>query len=194
MPALTPTDFTGKVTFLGHVSDRNIALASIPQSKMALSFAGNLLEVHSGLTRPSCSRMLGQYPRDTEIRNTRQLCIMSVEELEGIAAEMGMDLFEPTWAGASIVVEGIPNFTLIPPSSRLQFSSGATLCVDMANRPCVLPAAEIDKDQPNAGKRFKPAAKNRRGVTAWVEREGIIEIGSKVRLHVPEQPVWPHFP
>lgn len=194
MPALIPTDFIGRVTFLGHVLDRDAALASAPQSEMLLTFAGNPLEAHSGLTRPSCSRVLSQYPRGTEIRNTRQLCVMSTEELAQIAAEMGLEMFDPKWAGASIVIEGIPDFTLIPPASRIQFSNGATLTVDMENRPCVLPAPEIEKSYPGFGKLFKPAAKRKRGVTAWVEREGLVTIGDDACLHIPEQPHWPHFP
>ncbi len=194
MPALISTNFIGRITFLGHVKKRDAALASTPQSEMSLTFAGNSLEAHSGLTRPSCSRVLSQYPRGTEIRNTRQLCVMSAEELEQIAAEMGLETFDPKWAGASIVIEGIPDFTLIPPASRIQFSSGATITVDVENRPCVLPAPEIEKEQPGFGKLFKPAAKRKRGVTAWVEREGPIKTGDEARLHIPEQPHWPHFP
>lgn len=194
MPALIPIDFFGKVTYLGHIPDRDVGLASVPQSEMALTFAGNPAEAHSGLTRPSCSRVLSQYPRGTKIRNTRQICVMSAEELALIADEMGLEEFDPAWAGASIVIEGIPDFTLIPPSSRIQFSNGATLTVDLENRPCVLPAPEIEKYHPGFGKLFKPAAKRRRGVTAWVEREGNIKLGDELRLHIPEQPPWPHFP
>lgn len=194
MPALIPTDFVGRVTFLGHVTDRDTGVASAPNSEMSLTFAGNPREAHGGLTRPSCSRVLSQYPRGTEIRNTRQLCVMSAEELMQIADEMGLERFDPRWVGASIVIGGIPDFTLIPPSSRIQFSSGTTLTVDMENRPCILPAPEIEKDHPGFGKLFKPAAKGKRGVTAWVEREGPISIGDEARLHIPDQPSWPHFP
>ena len=40
------------------------------------------------------------------------------------------------------------------------------------------------------GKTFKPAAKDRRGVTAWIEREGLFKIGDSLRLHVPAQRAW----
>jgi hypothetical protein len=30
-------------------------------------------------------------------------------------------------------------------------------------------------------------------VTAWVEREGVIALGATLRLHIPDQPVWPHL-
>lgn len=193
MPALIPTDFTAKVTYLGAVTDRDAALESSEQAEIAAKFSGFDAEAHSGLTRSSDSRVLSQYERGTEIRNTRQFSIVSAEELGLIATEMGLEVFDPRWVGASIVVEGIPDFTLIPPSSRLQFESGATLTVDLENRPCLLPAPVIENARPGFGKAFKPAAKNRRGVTAWVEREGLIRKGDSLRLHIPDQPPWPQL-
>ena len=63
----------------------------------------------------------------------------------------------------------------------------------MENRPCNFPAREIEKDEPGHGKAFKAAAKGRRGVTAWVEREGRLSIGDTLRLHVPDQRPWAHL-
>ncbi len=194
MPALKPTKITGTVTFLGHVADRQAQLASTPLTRIDANFAGYAAESHGGLTRPSDSRVLSQYPRNTEIRNTRQFSILSEEELALIAKEMGVKTFDPQWLGASMVISGIPDFTHIPPSSRLQFSSGATLTVDMENRPCVLPGPVIERAHPGLGKLFKPAALGRRGVTAWVEREGVISHGDQVSLHVPDQRPWNHVP
>ncbi|MEC9198724.1 MAG: MOSC domain-containing protein [Pseudomonadota bacterium] len=193
MPALKPTAFTAKITWLGHVPDREAALASQPLEEMTLDFGGVATEAHAGVTRPSCSRVISQHPRDTTIANVRQLTIMSAEEQAQIAEEMGVDSFNPAWAGVSIVIEGIPDFTRVPPSSRLQSEDGTTIVIDMENRPCHLPAREIEKDAEGAGGKFKAAAKHRRGVTAWVERPGTLRIGDTVRLHIPDQPVWPHL-
>lgn len=193
MPALKPTDFTARILWLGRVTDQETDLRSEPLRQAHLAFAGIEGEFHGGLTRASCSRMLAQYPRDTEIRNVRQLTILSREELDLIAAEMGLEEIDPVWLGASMVVEGIPDFTRVPPSSRLQAPSGACVTVDMENRPCIFPGREIDKDHPKLGPKFKPAAANRRGVTAWVEREGPVAVGDSLRLHVPDQPVWAHL-
>lgn len=115
---------------------------------------------------------------------------MSAEELAEIAADCGLKSLDPALAGASMVVQGIPDFTHLPPSSRLQFADGATIVVDMENRPCHLPAKVINADHPGAGDRFKAAAKGKRGVTAWVEREGSVQVGDSVRLHVPDQRAW----
>ncbi|MEH6361834.1 MAG: MOSC domain-containing protein [Amylibacter sp.] len=193
MPALLPTEFVGRIVFLGRVPDRDASLRSEPLQEVEATFAGVDGEDHGGLTRPSCSRVRSQYPLDTEIRNVRQFSVVSAEELAAIAAEIGVAQFDPTWIGASLVIEGIPDFTHVPPSSRLQTQDGTTLVVDMENRPCVLPAPVINEDAPGSGKAFKPAAKGRRGVTAWVEREGPLRVGDELRLHIPDQPVWSHL-
>ena len=190
MPALEPTDHYATVIWLGRVADRAAKLSSDPADALDLTFAGVTGEAHSGLTRPSCSRVLSQYPRDTEIRNTRQLSIVSAEELAAIAAEMGLDRLSPDLVGASVVVEGIADFTHVPPSSRLQSDSGVTVTVDMENRSCNLPGREIESVHAGFGAAFKRAAAGRRGVTAWVEREGRLSIGDRLRLHVPSQRGW----
>lgn len=193
MPALKPTDFTARITWLGRVADRESSLMAEPLEEMELSFAGLAGEAHGGLTRPSCPRVVAQHPRGTEIRNTRQLSLLSAEELAGIAAEMGVERLDPAWLGASVVVEGIPDFTHLPPSSRLQGPDGVTLVIDMENRPCNLPARVIEQHLPGTGRGFKAAAKGRRGVTAWVERPGVLRPGDVLRLHIPDQPAWAHI-
>ena len=193
MPALLPTSFKGRIVWLGVNTNRKDTLRNTSVQEMELTLAGCPGESRAGLTRPSCGRVQSQYPRGTEIRNTRQLAIVSAEELAIVANNMGIDAIDPAWISTSMVVEGIPDFTMIPPASRLQSTSGATLTVDMENRPCVLPAPVIDAHFPGKGKLFKPAAKNLRGVTAWVERAGILRVGDEIILHIPDQPVWPHL-
>ncbi|WP_204113382.1 MOSC domain-containing protein [Shimia biformata] len=190
MPALIPTDYYAEITWIGRVADSASSLKAAPLSHATLQFGGIAGECHGGLTRLSCSRVTSQHPKGTEIANVRQLSIVSQEDLDAIAAEIGLDALHPSYVGASLVLSGIPDFTHIPPSSRLQADSGATLVVDMENRPCIFPGRVIEADFPGAGKKFKPAATNRRGVTAWVERPGEIQVGGRMRLHVPDQPVW----
>jgi hypothetical protein len=193
MPALIPTDFTATITWIGRVTDRAATLRSAPMAEVLASFAGVEGEEHAGLTRPSCSRVSAQHPRGTTIRNVRQFSVVSAEDLAAVAAKMGVPAVEPAWIGASLVIEGIPDFTHVPPSSRLQGPDGVTLVVDMENRPCHLPTKVIDEDAPGHGKAFRAAAAGRRGVTAWVEREGWLRLGEVLRLHIPDQPVWPHL-
>jgi len=192
MPALKPTDFTATITWLGVVPKLAKGIRAEPREELFASYAGFEEDVHAGLTRPSCVRMTETYPKGTEIRNVRQLSILSAEEVALIAADMGLDTLDPVHLGASMIVQGIPDFTHIPPNARLQAPSGATITIDMENRPCVLPGREIEQDSPGHGPKFKAAAKNRRGVTAWIEREGNVKIGDRLRLFIPDQPVWTH--
>ena len=192
MSVLKPTAYLGEIIWLGRVAIAG-ELASQPETSVFASFEGVEGELHGGLTRPSCSRVLPQYPRNTTIRNTRQFSVLSAEELEATAAAMGLDVLEPHLLGASLVLRGIPDFSHIPPGSRLQASSGATLVVDLENRPCTLPARGIEQAHPGHGAQFKPSAKGRRGIVAWVEREGTLALGDRMRLHVPDQPVWAHL-
>lgn len=192
MPPLMPTTHSARVTWLGYqpVPVERLVITSVPVEVMPLGFAGFEGEVHAGLTRPSCSRVLKQHPRDTEIRNTRQLSVVSAEEMAEVARDMGLERMDYAWVGASLVLEGIPDLTHLPPSSRLQGPDGVTLVVDMENLPCQEPAVTIEKARPGQGKGFKRAAEGKRGVTAWVEREGILRLGDVVRLHVPVQRAW----
>ena len=187
MPALINSGVSGKIVWLGALANRSVALRSLKTDQIEATYAGLAGDDHGGLTRPSCSRVVTQYPKGTDIRNVRQLCIVSAEEMAAVAAEMGVEAFDPEWCGANMVVEGIPDFTHVPPSSRLQTQNGTTLTIDMENQPCHLPAPVIDEDAPGHGRAFKAAAKDRRGVTAWVEREGVLAVGDTVSLHIPGQ-------
>lgn len=193
MPALKPTDFVADVVWLGHVVDRSMALTSSALDRVDVGFEGIASDCHSGLTRPSCSRVRSLHPRGTEIRNSRQISVVSREELDATARAMGLEALDPALVGASLVVAGIPDFTLIPPSSRLQGPSGVTFIVDMENRPCHLPAKEIERKHKGYGPRYKSAAQGRRGVTLSVERSGSLSLGDQLRLHIPDQPAWPHI-
>jgi hypothetical protein len=190
MPALKPTAFYGTITWLGRVVNREAALESVSVAELRVGFDGPEGEAHGGLTRPSCSRVLGLYKRGTEIRNTRQFSVLSAEELAEIAARMGLEALDPALIGASMVISGIPDFSRLPPSSRLQAEGGATLVVDMENRPCTLPARPIETRHEGYGSAFKPAAAGRRGITAWVEAEGLLRVGAQMRLHIPDQRAW----
>lgn len=190
MSVLLPTRFVGQITWLGRVLAKPAVLASQPETTLFARFDGVEGEVHAGLTRPSCSRVSAQYKVGTPIANTRQFSVLSEEELALIAQNMGLASLDPGLLGASMVVRGIPDLSHVPPGSRLQGASGATLVVDLENRPCNLPAKGIDKVHSGYGTAFKLAATGKRGITAWVEAEGQFALGDKIRLHIPNQPSW----
>lgn len=192
MAILTPTGITGRVVFLGVVRDRAASLRSDPVQTLELRFDGIEGNSHAGLTRPSCSRVKAQHPRrGTPIRNTRQVSLVSAEELAATAAALGLDALPPEWVGANLVLEGVPDLTRIPPAARLVFAGGAVLTVDVENAPCQFPAREIEAERPGQGKGYVAAARGRRGLTAWVEREGALSLGEAVRVDVPPQRPWP---
>ena len=171
-----------------------MTLCSEPLDEVEAGWEGFAGECHDGLTRPSCSRVLKQYPtRETEIRNTRQISILSEEELTGIAPSLGIPRLAPEWVGANMVVAGLSDFTTIPPASRLIFEGGVTLTVDVENGPCRFPAEVIESHRPGRGLAFAKAARGRRGVVAWVERPGRIRLGEQARLHVPPQRLYAHL-
>ena len=89
MPALIPTEFSAEVTWLGLVPDRQSDLCAVPQTELMMWFSGPEGDSHSGLTRPSCSRVTSLHLRGTEIRNVRQLSIVAAEDLQEIAAKIG---------------------------------------------------------------------------------------------------------
>ena len=190
MPTLRKTEFTGEVVWLGHVPAETGTIRSGAADQIDLRFEGQAGARHEGVNRVSCIRVRDLYTEGTEIRNVRQLTILSAEQLDTIAAEMDLETLDPGLLGATLVLRGIPDFTHIPPASRLQASSGLTLTVDMENLPCLYPAREIEMEQPGHGAAFKPAAANRRGVTAWVERPGTLTLGDSLTLFVPDQRAW----
>ncbi len=191
MPALKPTDYTAEIIWLGSVmdDDRDALMAPV-RDALDLTFAGIEGAFHAGLTRPSCSRVKSQYAKGTPIKNERQLSILSQEDLDAIAAEMGIDAIDPARLGATMVIKGIPDFTHVPPSSRLIAPSGASVTIDMENRPCLFPSKSLELEHPGKGKGFKPAAENRRGVCAWVAAQGRVAVGDTLTLHIPDQRAW----
>ena len=193
MPELIPTDHYAKIVWMGKVPQDRPDIRSQAVQDAFASYAGFEGDYHAGLTRKSCVRVKSQHPEGTEIRNVRQFSIVSAEELAAIAAVIGLETLDPVLLGASIVVEGIDDFTHVPPNARLQAANGTTIVVDMQNGPCNFPASEIEKNAPGHGKGFKAAAKDRRGVCAWVEREGQLKVGDTLRLHIPGQRVWRHL-
>jgi MOSC domain-containing protein YiiM len=177
-----------EVILVNATPDEDLSSSRIPSVRA--SYEGLEGESHSGLVRSSCVRVRHQYTQGTEIRNTRQISIVSTEELAVIADTMGIDELKPEWLGGNLMVSGIPDFSQIPPSTRMIFDGGASLVVDLENSPCKYPGEIIERHHPGFGKLFAKAAVGRRGVTAWVEREGHINNGDSIRLYIPPQRIY----
>lgn len=189
---LTKLSFEGKVDQLLANPDRGSGLEKGAVSKAHFHFSGMEGDCHGGLTRASDSRMLKQYKRGTEVRNSRQVSILSREELAEVAARMAIPAVKPEWVGANMLVSGIPDLTLLPPGSRLQFPSGAMLVVDAENHPCRYPAEIIARHHPDPAVGFVKAAMHKRGVVGWVEAEGPIRSGDRITVWIPPQRLYAH--
>lgn len=189
---LSKATFTGTVVHLLTNPDRATGLEKQRCDRLMLRFDGIEGDCHGGLTRESDSRMLKQFKRGTVVKNARQVSILSLGELAQIASRMAIPEVVPEWVGANLVTSGIPQLTLLPPSSRLQFPSGATIVVDIENLPCRYPAAVIQKHRPEQAMGFVKAAAARRGVVGWVEAEGEIRTGDDIVVWLPPQRAYAH--
>jgi hypothetical protein len=189
---LSKAPFIGRVRNLLLGGDRDAGLEKAEVPRLELLFSGIKGDMHAGLTRKSDVRTIKQYARDTDIRNVRQLTILSEEELAEIAGLMGIPEIKAEWLGANVVTSGIPDLTLLTPSTRLQFPSGATVVVDMENLPCRQVADVVAEHHPEPKAGLVASAMHKRGVTAWVEREGIINGGDNTIVWLPPQRLYAH--
>ena len=149
------------------------AVASTPRPELILTYEGP-----SGPREP-------WYPRGTPMRNERQISIVGAEELAEIATTLGIPHLDPAWIGANLVLSGLPNLTRLAPRTLLLFPSGATIRIDGDNDPCrksgAAIATQVD-NRPDLQFAFVKAAKDKRGLVGWVEREGAIRPGDEVKV------------
>jgi hypothetical protein len=182
----------GRVEQLLSRNSRDDGFEKQQRQSLSLLLSGPQGDCHTGLTRLSDSRTLQTYKRDTIIRNVRQITMLSVEEMADIAQAMGLPDVKATWLGGNLVTSGIPDLTLLPPSTRVQFPSGATLVVDTENLPCRQVSSVIERIHPEKGGMFVKAATHKRGLTAWVECEGDVSVGDEIKIFIPPQRIYSH--
>ncbi len=192
MSVVTKLKFTGRVEQLLSTVNRDDGFEKQTRDRLNLLLSGPEGDCHTGETRLSDSRTLQTYKRNTVIRNVRQITLISAEEMAEVAAAMELPEMNASWLGANIVTSGIPDLTLLPPSSRMQFPSGATLVIDTENLPCRQVANVIAKSYPEKGPKFVKAATHKRGLTAWVEREGEVFVGDDIKIFIPPQRIYSH--
>ncbi|WAJ26560.1 MOSC domain-containing protein [Antarcticirhabdus aurantiaca] len=167
-----------------------------PVAALDLGFSGIQGDRHGGETRRSGGRE-PWYPRGTEIRNERQLSLLSVEELADVAQALGLDDLPAAWIGGNLLLSGIARLTWLPPRTRLVFAGGAVLRIDGDNAPCRASGRAIARhvtDRPSLEFDFVKAARHRRGLVAWVEKPGRIEAGEGVEARLPEQWIYASEP
>ncbi|MER8371969.1 MOSC domain-containing protein [Mesorhizobium sp. M1406] len=165
-----------------------------PVDELRLGFDGIAGDFHAGQTRRSGGRE-PWYPRGTEMRNERQLSIVAADELAVVAERMGLAEIKPEWIGANLVIEGVPNLSMLPSGTLLFFKGGVTIKVDAQNGPCRIAGRSIAENTGMADIEagallFPKMAKRLRGVVAWVEKPGTISVGEEISVRVPEQWIY----
>lgn len=193
MSVVTKLKIMGRVEQLLSMGNRDDGFEKQNRSTLNLLLSGPEDDCHAGLTRFSDSRTLQTYKRNTVIRNVRQMTLISAEEMEEVASALELPEMKASWLGANLVTSGIPDLTLLPPSSRLQFPSGATVVIDTENLPCRQVADLISKTYPEKGPKFVKAATHKRGLTAWVECEGEVSVGDAIKVFIPTQRIYSHI-
>ncbi|WP_279481614.1 MOSC domain-containing protein [Aureimonas sp. SK2] len=156
------------------------------------SFDGLAGDRHGGPTRRTGGRE-PWYPRRTEIRNERQISIVSRAELAAIAQGLAIERLEPEWIGANMTLAGVDRLSWLPPRTLLFFSGGATIKVDGDNAPCRASGRAVARrldDRPEVERAFVREGRHRRGLVAWVEKPGRVALGERVDIRLPEQWIY----
>ena len=134
-----PAHLTGRaVRVLVCTEKKTFVTRELPEVKV--SFEGIEGDRHAGLTWPADVRT-PWFPKGTPIRNTRQLSLVSSEELAQVAEALGIPKVLAAWLGASLEVAGVPQLTLLPPGTRLFFPEDAVLAVEGENEALHRPGA-----------------------------------------------------
>lgn len=151
-------------------------------AEVVVEWDGFVGDKHFGPTKPAGSSQK-PYPKGTEVRNTRQVSIVSSEELVEIADGLGVPEVKPDWVGANMLISGIVNFSKLQPGTRLHFADGVGLVIEGENMPCTTAGSTVQEHYPeieNLVSAFPKKALGKRGVVAWVERPGLIRKGDRV--------------
>jgi hypothetical protein len=160
-----------------------------PVSSVLLTLDGIEGDAHAGRTQNTGAREPA-FRRGTLVANTRQLSLVSVEELRDIASRLDIARIDPAWVAANIATEGAGPITQLPPGTLLRASSGATIYIAELNSPCRAAARLIAQHVACAGDAsFVRHAKGRRGVVGFVYVPGTLQIGDElVVLQAKTQP------
>ncbi|AVX03938.1 putative metal-sulfur cluster biosynthesis protein YuaD [Maritalea myrionectae] len=186
MTKLPAQKFTAEIADLFLAAGDDFISASVPE--LELSFEGIVGDHHAGLTRKSGGRE-PWYKRGTEMRNERQVSLLSVEEVAIIAERLDVEQIDAGRIGANMLVQGLPQFSQVPPRTQIFFPSGAVLRIDGYNAPCKIAGAALQADyeaREDIELGFVKAAEELRGLVAWVERPGIVRQGDEIKVRV-----WP---
>ena len=161
-------------------------MPGIPVDEVEVTWEGFVGDKHFGLTMKSANSR-NPWPKGTEVRNVRQISIVSVEELKQVSADMELPGIEPAWVGANMLVSGIPGLTQLPPGSRMYFENGVSIAIEGENLPCTTAGGSLQEkfpDRPEITTIFPKRAIGKRGLVGWVERPGKLSKGEGVLVRL----------
>ncbi|MCL5429498.1 MAG: hypothetical protein M1347_06860 [Chloroflexi bacterium] len=162
------------------------SMPGIPVDEVNVAWEGFMGDKHFGLTMKAGNSQKN-YPKGTEVRNVRQISIVSAEELSEVAESMGLPIIEPAWLGANLLVSGIPALTQLPSGSRLYFDNGVGIVIEGENLPCTTAGNSLQQqfpDRPEITTTFPKKAIGKRGVVGWVEKPGRLSTGEGFLLRL----------
>jgi len=163
-----------------------------PVKALDLSFEGIEGDSHAGWTRKADART-PWYKRGVDIRNVRQISMVSVEDLAAIAEKFEVPTVAAAWLGANIVVQGVPNFSFLPAGTLLHFNGECVLRVEEQNAPCRYAGKAVQErypEQDGIETGFAKVAKGLRGIVASVDRPGLIRAGAAFKAALPPQWIY----
>ncbi len=193
-PRVVPAaKFGGTVVRLLNATGKGrLAFRSHAVESLHVDFEGIIGNRHRGWTRGADARV-PYLPRDTVMRNSRQLSLVSVEDCAEIARRLEIGAVDPATLGANVVASGIAHFSFLPRATRLLFPGGAILSIEDQNAPCSLAAEALqlaNPDKPHIKPAFVKAATGLRGLVATVEHPGQITNGSAFTARLPQQWIY----
>jgi len=184
---------TGKV--------ESLCINGKPVPRINMAFGGPVSDRHAGRER-RLSGHDGEYIRTSSRRkgdnvlNWRMWSGLSTEEIGRVENELDVAI-PPGCLLENMIISGIPNFSQLPPTTRLVFPehkvSGMTrtfqaiLAVWEENGPCRTVGERLAKHhgQDELVHRFVKYAQRRRGVVGLVLTPGIICVGDEVLVFPP---------
>ena len=132
-------------------------------------------------------------------RNERQWSAVSIEELRNITESMGLKYpLQASTLGANLCFDSIAELSRLPKGTILKFPSGAELCVEEYNPPCLDMGERLAASHKKGSgvklttTAFSDAARLQRGIVGVVEVPGDIHAGDEVTIVVYKHPSWLH--
>lgn len=160
-----------------------------------VEFEGVVGDYHSSHTRLTWAG--DKQPKGTKRRNERQWSAVSHEELREITEALDLRYpLLPSTVGANLCIKGVSQFSRLPKGTLLTFPSGAVLCVEEYNPPCLDMGTRLAAThETRSGKAlsrtaFSDAARLLRGLVGVVDVPGEIFAGDEVTIEPYEHPSW----